>query len=71
MKKNELSAEQIIDYLKRNKDVLSINAIGKKVGYRSLWHAVTGYKDKDGRVLKLPNKHLPKLRKVIHELTTI
>ena len=65
-----MTKPQIIKYLQRNKDVLSIRAISEKSGFNNLPKVLNGQKDGQGFSFTFPDKHVPKVLKQIKRLQT-
>lgn len=61
----------ILDYLRRNKDLLNISCIAKQVGMNPshLHHAIRGDVDGHGTPVKIPEKYFDRLGTVLSRLT--
>jgi hypothetical protein len=65
-----MTKTQIIRYLQRNKDVISIRAISEKSGFSNLHKVLNGQIDGKGFAFTFPDKHIPKVLKQIKRLQT-
>jgi hypothetical protein len=63
-----MTKKQIIKYLQKNKDVLSIRAISEKAGFSNLHKVLNGQKDTKGFLFTFPDRHVPKISKEIKRL---
>jgi hypothetical protein len=63
-----MTKNQIIKYLRKNKDVLSIRAISENSGFRNLPKVLNEQKDNLGFAFTFPDKHVPKVLKQIKRL---
>lgn len=63
-----MTKNQIIRYLQKNKDILSIRAIEEETGFKNLHKVVNGQSDSKGFLFTFPDKHVPKVLKQIKRL---
>jgi hypothetical protein len=63
-----MTKKQIIKYLQKNKDILSIRAISTKSGFQNLHKVLNGQVDNNGFPFTFPDKHVPKVLKQIKRL---
>ena len=66
-----MTKSQIIQYLKRNKDILSIRAIGKNAAFSNLDKVLNGQVDGRGFAFTFPDRHVKKVSKEIKRLQTL
>lgn len=64
--------EDILAYLRANKDLLKLTVIGKIIGVSGsvITKAVNGSMDSEGYPVRLPDHAYPKLRKLIRDRLT-
>jgi len=65
-----MTKNQIISYLRKNKDILSIRAISEKSGFKNLHKVLNEQKDAKGFLFTFPDKHVAKVLKEIKRLQT-
>ena len=63
-----MNKKQIIRYLVKNKDIISIRAISRNSGFSNLSKVLAGQVDKKGFAFTFPDKHVPKVLKEIKRL---
>lgn len=63
-----MTKNQIIRYLQKNKDILSIRAISHNSGFHNLHKVLNGQTDSNGFPFTFPDKHVPKVLKQIRRL---
>jgi len=63
-----MTKKQLIKYLQKNKDVLSIRAISVNAGFSNLYKVLNGQIDNEGYPFTFPDKHVPKVLKQIKKL---
>lgn len=63
-----MTKTQIISYLRKNKDLISIRAIEKNSGFTNLHKVLAGQVDSKGFPFTFPDKHVPKVQKQIKRL---
>lgn len=66
-----MTKNQIIRYLQRNKDILSIRAISENTGFSNLHKILNGQIDNQGYAFTFPDRHVRKVSKEIKRLQTI
>jgi len=66
-----MTKNQIIRYLKRNKDILSIRAISQNAGFSNLDKILNGQIDGKGFAFTFPDRHVKKVSKEIKRLQTM
>ena len=64
----QMNKKQIIRYLVKNKDIISIRAISRNSGFSNLSKVLAGQVDKKGFAFTFPDKHVPKVLKEIKRL---
>lgn len=63
-----MTKKEIIKYLRKNKDILSIRAISQRSGFHNLHKVLNGQEDSNGFPFTFPEKHVPKVLKQIKRL---
>jgi|GEM_PF-3409400 len=63
-----MTKKQIIKYLRKNKDILSIRAISQQSGFHNLHKVLNEQADSNGFPFTFPDKHVPKVLKQIKRL---
>jgi hypothetical protein len=63
-----MTKKQIIKYLQKNRDILSIRAISQQSGFQNLHKVLNGQADSNGFPFTFPDKHVPKVLKQIKRL---
>ncbi|HOZ78046.1 MAG TPA: hypothetical protein PLY34_08605 [Ferruginibacter sp.] len=63
-----MTKKQIIKYLQKNKDILSIRAISQQSGFQNLHKVLNEQADSNGFPFTFPDKHVPKVLKQIKRL---
>ncbi len=63
-----MTKKQLINYLVKKKDILSIRAIGKKTGFINLYKVLNKQVDMGGHPFTFPDKHVKPVLKEIRRL---
>jgi hypothetical protein len=63
-----MTKKQIIKYLQKNKDILSIRAISLQSGFHNLHKVLNEQADSNGFPFTFPDKHVPNVLKQIKKL---
>ncbi len=63
-----MTKKQIIRYLQKNKDIISIRAISQNSGFSNLSKVLAGQVDSKGFAFTFPDRHVPKVLKQIKRL---
>jgi hypothetical protein len=66
-----MTKNQIIRFLKKNKDILSIRAISQNSGFSNLHKILNGQIDGQGFAFTFPDRHVRKVSKEIKRLQTV
>lgn len=63
-----MTKKQLIRYLQKNKDILSIRAISSNSGFANLYKVLNEQCDQNGNYFTFPDKYVPKILKEIKRL---
>ena len=63
-----MTKTQIIRYLQKNKDIISIRAIARQSGFSNLHKVLNGQVDVNGHAFTFPDKHVKKVLQQIKRL---
>lgn len=63
-----MTKKQLIKFLQKNKDILSIRVIAINSGFRNLQKVLTGQTDQNGFAFTFPDKHVPTVLKQVKRL---
>lgn len=63
-----MTKNQIIRYLQKNKDIISVRAIENNSGFKNLHKVLAGQLDTKGFAFTFPDKHIPKVLREIKRL---